>query len=235
MRSILVGSHFDSPGALKRLWPKLKIGSKDLVIGLDGGLSELVRIGARVDLATGDWDSLKGSTRQLGRVPHLTLPVEKDLSDLHYGLALALMAGATEIVCLGVTGGRPDQQLATLMDLTELARVAKTLGEIRAIDETHDYRWTAAGLKSLRMSYPRGTGVSVFAMGGPATGVTLEGFRFVLSEGELEPSSQGMSNVVTSVRQRIQVRKGVLLAIVSGADRRGRSNTRRAVRASRKR
>jgi len=165
-------------------------------------------------------------------VPHLTLPADKDRSDLHYGLALALMAGATEIICLGVTGGRPDQHLATLMDLTELARVAKTLGGIRAIDEEHEYRWTAAGLKTLRTNYPRGTGVSVFAMSGPAGGVTLEGFRFSLSEAELEPSSQGMSNETTGARQRIQVRKGVLLAIVTS---RAARRAQRAVRPSRKR
>src|SRR4051812_12235708 len=90
-----------------------------LLVAVDGGLKLLRRAGLEPDFAVGDWDSLSPGrpAAALRGILHFTLPRDKDRSDLYYACRAAIAAGANDLVCLGVTGGRPDHQLAALFDL----------------------------------------------------------------------------------------------------------------------
>src|SRR4051812_17967315 len=104
MRAILVGAVEVPDRVQKRLLRALKIQADDLLIGVDGGTQCLIRLGFKPDFAIGDWDSLKKKANILSQVPHLTLPKNKNRSDLFYAGIAAIEAGAKEILCLGVTG-----------------------------------------------------------------------------------------------------------------------------------
>ncbi len=61
--------------------------------------------------------------------------------------------------------------------------------------------------------------VSLLAVNGPAEGVTTEGLVYPLRGETLEPgSTRGVSNVFASAQARVEVARGVLLAILPGAD-----------------
>ena len=61
--------------------------------------------------------------------------------------------------------------------------------------------------------------VSLLAVNGPAEGVTTEGLVYPLRGESLEPgSTRGVSNIIASAQARVEVARGVLLAILPGAD-----------------
>ena len=61
--------------------------------------------------------------------------------------------------------------------------------------------------------------ISLFALHGPADGVTTKGLTFPLRDETLEPgSSRGVSNIFASPTARIEVDRGVLLALRPGTD-----------------
>src|SRR5690606_32541562 len=115
---------FGSLARKKAAWTKplraAKITRGDLLVGIDGGVQALLSFGLKPDLAIGDWDSFSKSRFKdpvLLTVPRVDLPTQKDRSDLFYALAAVTAQKIDEVVCLGVTGGRPDHHLAALSDL----------------------------------------------------------------------------------------------------------------------
>jgi thiamine pyrophosphokinase len=199
---------------LRFLLKEVKIRPSDLFIGIDGGTSLWFEIGKVPHFAVGDWDSLK-KKELLSRIPHVTLSVDKDRSDLFFAVIAAIEAGAQEIVCLGVTGGRPDHHFASLADLTEFSTGKRgLLKSIQAKGVEGDYFFISEKIPSWSAQYPVDTTVSIFAVGQPALGVTLSGFRYLLKQAKLEPSSRGLSNQVAGRKCEVRLRKGQLLVIM---------------------
>lgn len=213
-RAFLVGSGFEKGGAannracawIKKTLLAQRFGPRDLLIGVDGGLDLLCGLrandppGGRLpDYAVGDWDSL-GDRGLLSRVRHVTLPSEKDRSDLFFAAISAIEAEASQLICLGVTGGRPDHHLATLMDLSEFSTGKYgQLKSIQAIGVEGEYLFLSGKIpvwKGKLNSKPKGQVVSFFGMGRGAKRVTLKGFKYALQRQDLEPSSRGLSNEV---------------------------------------
>lgn len=166
------------------------------------------------DFAVGDWDSLKRRAL-LKRIPHLTLQRGKDRSDLFYALAAAVARGASEIVGVGLSGGRMDHQLGVLADFAE-ASTWKGVGirSLRLLDPDGEMtfvgpatpRWNATGLQ--------GRTISIFAWGGNAAGVTLTGLRYPLRGATLKPSSLGLSNVAVKSRVSVSLQAGRLVVVL---------------------
>ncbi|MCM2279325.1 MAG: thiamine diphosphokinase [Oligoflexia bacterium] len=212
-RAILIGPR-PVPPALVR---ELRLGPGDFIIAVDGGLRRCRRLGLRPGLAIGDWDSLgaRSPERALAGIPHLTLPREKDWSDLCYALDAAEALGAREIVCLGVTGGRPDHQLGVLLDLSEAAASsASRFRSVQAWGADGRYHFISSRMPRWTARLEPGRCVSVFALGGPAKGVSLRGFRYPLRNAPLVPSSRGLSNRVVSRVCTVAVGRGSLLVLV---------------------
>lgn len=224
MRAFLVGPLLPLGKKTLSILNGLKPKRNDLRVGVDGGVLFWVESGFPPDFAVGDWDSLTertGSKRGLLRdIPHQSLPQEKDRSDLFFAAKAAVQAGAQELICLGVTGGpRLDHHLAMLFDLAEVASGKfGTLRQVRAIGEEADYWflsdripvWKASGNWLLKKNQL----VSLFALGGSVSGVTLEGFKYKLDQAVLSPSSHGLSNVALKRNCEVHLRKGRLLVII---------------------
>ena len=178
----------------------------DLVIAADKGYLRARELGVAPDVILGDFDSL-------GHVPPdegiLVFPTEKDYTDLDLALREGTARGYDRFCILGAMGGRPDQTAANYQLLASLAdRGARG---VLAGDA-----WSACVIKNASVELPsRASGlVSLFALGGNAEGVCVEGLKYALSDAVLSPLFPlGVSNEFCGNKARIEVKKGLLLVL----------------------
>ena len=175
----------------------------DFLIAADGGYRYCKAVGLIPDLVLGDFDSL-------GAAPDgmtvLRLPVEKDDTDTLAAIREGLRRGYDRFRIYGGTGGnRPDHTLANLQSLLFLAKKGAR-GWL--YEKTSVYTVLRNGTVRLR-----GSGdLSIFAMDGPARGVTLRGLKYTLRDAELTPDFPlGVSNAFRQQTADITVRDGTLL------------------------
>lgn len=188
--------------------PELKNG--DFVICADAGYLTAQRLGLRVDLAIGDFDSLGYEPELCEEV--VTLPVEKDITDAEAAILAAEEMGAETIVLLGCTGGRPDHTLAAQQLLAAAAERGKRpylVGDGFVAYALHG--------GSVRFSEKAVGTLSIFAVGGVASGVTVKGAKYELEGAELSPSAPlGVSNSFVGRGVFISLQGGTLLLFVEG-------------------
>ncbi len=187
-----------------------------LVIAANGGVAEAERLGFHVDLLVGDLDSADPAA--VARVEAAGGSVQrhardKDASDLELAMEAAIDAEVRRIVVVGGDGGRLDHLLgnAFLLASDRWADVAieAVLGDARL--------WVVRGERTI--DGEPGELVSLYAVGGPARGVTTVGLRWALTDGDLLPgSSLGLSNAFVAPSATVRVREGVVLAIRPGVE-----------------
>jgi thiamine pyrophosphokinase len=217
-RAILVG-----PLARDRAWlsgalKRLKVSRRDLVIGVDHGAECLARAGHAPDFAIGDWDSLR-SEKSLRGILHITLSRDKERSDFFFALEAAVNARVHQVICLGLTGGRPDHHLGVLMDLADLAGAkGKTVRSVAAYAPEGEYHFLDKTRSRWSARLRPGTLVSLFSLGDKVGGLTLKGFKFPLKNDTLRPSSHGLSNVALKSRCEVRLKSGKLVVIVPNHD-----------------
>lgn len=197
-------------GALP-LPPNLKFSPKksDFVIAADGGYVQLKKLGIQPDLILGDFDSAQKPENH----PHIiTLPVEKDDTDMGYAIKMALAKNYKNFVLLGGLGGLLDHTMANIQHLHSLSQQncrAILVGDSQCVTVISNASLTPKGLPGGRCS--------VFALGGDATGVTLENLYYTLESSNLSPIFPlGVSNSFLSdpsLPAKISVKQGSLLII----------------------
>jgi len=84
----------------------------DYIIGVDAGTESLLEAGVKVDLAIGDFDSLKDKNILKG-LKYLEYPKDKDYSDTDLAVIKALSLNYDEIILTNMLGGRTDHLLLT--------------------------------------------------------------------------------------------------------------------------
>lgn len=184
----------------------LKINPKidDYVICADGGLKYAEKAGIKPNLAIGDFDSY-------GKVPSgvetVVLPCEKDETDTHFAINLALEKGYNELRLFGMLGGRPDHSFANLQLLSYVCQKGA-----RATIFSHDYCATA--IKNSVMSFSKnnkGT-VSVFSLSPESKGVTIKGLKYEVNTFSLRSDCpMGVSNEFVGEEAVVSVEDGILL------------------------
>lgn len=183
----------------------LPLNPGDHVIAADGGLKHTEKYGISPDEILGDFDSL-GYTPADGRV----FPVEKDDTDAMLAVRRGLDLGYREfILCGSLDGPRLDHTIAnfqTLQFLCDHGAWGYLVGR--------DYLVTA--VKNSALHFPAGLEgtISVFCLGGDATGVTLTGLYYPLENGTLTAGFPlGVSNHFTGAEATVSVEKGSLLVL----------------------
>jgi thiamine pyrophosphokinase len=188
-----------------------------LVVAADSGVDFAYEMGWRVDVAIGDFDSITSeglarATAEGARIERR--PAAKDQTDLELALDEALRLGASDMIVLGVGGGRLDHLLANLLVLAA-PRFARC--RITALDG-------AARVHVVRGQEPAtvllgdvGEVVTLLPVGGDASGISTEGLRYQL-RGESLPTgtSRGVSNVIATLPASVQLEAGTLLAVFPG-------------------
>ena len=187
------------------------------VVAADIGLAEANRLGVQVHLLVGDLDSVSaddlGAFEEAGGEVRRH-PEDKDATDLDLAIAEAIDAGAEWVLVVGGDGGRLDHLLGNAWVLASSAYARARIDAIFGGARLHVVR----GSRELTGS--DGELVSLFALGGPASGVSTRGLRWALDDARLQPaSSLGVSNEFTGDRASIEVSDGVVLVVRPGGER----------------
>lgn len=212
-RTALIIAGGDHPGLSLDELP-----AADVVVAADSGLDHARSLRLRVDAVVGDLDSvsplaLEWANRNGVRVE--THDPNKDHTDTELAMHAAVGEGCTHLVIVGGLGGRLDHQLATI-GLLAAATWADCEVELRTRDETIVVLRGATDAEARELPAGRGGSVTLLAWGGPATGVTSRGLQWEVTDVRFEPGSTlGVSNVVAAESATVQVRSGVLLAVMS--------------------
>lgn len=178
----------------------------DLVIAADGGYRYLRQLGLEADLVIGDFDSMDGKPPH----PHvITLPKEKDDTDMAAAIRLGLERGYTRFRLYGGTGGREEHTLANFQCLVWLARRG-----VQGVLVGPGWEAAAVTDGTLTFSPARRGYLSVFCQGDRATGVTLRGLKYPLNGATLTCDVPlGVSNEFTGVESSVTVAHGTLLVL----------------------
>ncbi|MPN39983.1 Thiamine pyrophosphokinase [bioreactor metagenome] len=175
------------------------------MIAADAGLISVRASGIEPNLVVGDFDSL-------GRLPdgisYIRHPVMKDETDMLLAVKAGEERGYKKFLIFGGLGGRTDHTFAniqTLCYISEHGGAGCLIGKGEAMTVFSD------NILKFDNSFT-GT-VSVFAYGGIAYGVTLNGMKYPLNEATLVPSFPiGVSNEFVADGS-VTVKKGSLLVM----------------------
>lgn len=175
------------------------------IIAADGGYAHTQALGLSPDAILGDFDSL-------GFVPAnaLRFPVEKDDTDAMLAVRLGLDRGCDRFLLYGsLDGPRLEHTVANFQTLAFLADRGKTgylIGKSQVVTL----------LENSSLTFPETASgyFSVFAFGGEAHGITLQGFQYELENGTLTPGFPlGVSNQFVGKEATLSVTEGRLLVI----------------------
>ena len=190
----------------------------DYVIAADGGLMYCGVLELEPDLILGDFDSLDGeyteaveSIREQLPEKVVTLPVEKDDTDMLAAVKYGLDLGYRSFRLYGANGGRLEHTIANIQVLKYL-KEQDAVGYIMdgtgmillAQNETISFRDTMDGY------------VNIFSLNEKAHGVTIRGLKYELNDETLTNSMPlGISNEFIGVQSEVSVKDGTLLIIVN--------------------
>lgn len=186
----------------------------DLLIGADRGAILLIDRGLRPDIAVGDFDSVSVEDKERirsfsGRIDTCD-PVDKNYTDTELAFELALNERPSEIVMLGVTGGRMDHTLANVQLLIRALR-HQVVCTIR--DHNNYIQLTGSQLVVEDRGF---TYVSLIPATMEVSGVTLEGFEYPLQNATLrQGQSLSVSNKLAGATGIVSIESGLLLVIQS--------------------
>ena len=181
----------------------------DMVICADSGYNNAVKMGAKVNILIGDFDSLSKIPPDVDEV--LQLPPEKDATDTQLAVEVAIDRGADEIIIIGSTSGRLDHTLSTLAILEDLysrrvpACIVNGQNRIRYIRDS--------GTIVLRSQYKY---FSVIALDTKVKKVSIEGAKYPMMNKDLGRARQfAVSNEIVKNCAMITVKKGAVYIIES--------------------
>lgn len=183
--------------------------SPDLVVAADGGIKCARAAGYEPQFLIGDWDS--GGAPD-PNIPSLSLPPEKDLTDLQAAAEIVLQQGYSKIVLTACLGGRLDQSIANLHLLEWLYDRG---GEGILVDEGNlAFFWDGAPiLLEQSEGYPF---LSILPLDRNIKGVTLSGVKYPLTNATLtRGDTLSISNEVTESKAQLSAKCGRMLIIRS--------------------
>ncbi len=181
----------------------------DIVICADSGYENAMKMGVKVDLLLGDFDSL-------GKIPNvdcevMRVPAEKNETDTQLAVDVALSRGADEIVIVASTQGRADHTLSLLAILEMLyekkvhATVVNGQNRVRFVKD--------GGTILVRSKYKY---FSLITLDKIAKKVSIEGAKYPLKNANIERGVQfAVSNEIVRNAALINVKKGSVYVIES--------------------
>ena len=215
------------------------------IAAADAGLEILDRIGVAPDILLGDFDTVKqdvlGIYTDRKDVEIIRHNPVKDASDMELTADVLLERGIRRVLVLGALGGRADHTMANLLLIYRMRRKG---AEFLILDPRNRIRCLAvpeetgtAGAEnvcgaetvfSLRRDAQWGRYVGLFAVGGTIRHLTLEGFKYPLTDHTL--NARGIPSLTIS--NEILAETGVIrfggdpgtgLLVMETADRGGQS------------
>lgn len=192
----------------------VKNGGYDVVMAVDSGMEFLHRIGVTPDIIVGDLDSASSETldyfRQKEQIDMCILNPEKDDTDTEFAIREAIRRGAKEISIIAGTGTRLDHVLG---NVALLGIGLEENVQICLMDEHNRIRMVDKPV-TLQKAEQYGNYISLLPWSEEVTGVTLTGFKYLLSDYTMKKcSSLGISNEILDEEAEVCLRSGYLLVI----------------------
>ena len=183
----------------------------DILIAADGGASRFQSAGIQPHVVVGDMDSIDPALLEKLKSKGIELigyPKDKDQTDLELAIHFAVGRGMTEILLLGLVGGRLDQTLANLLMLTR-----PEWGGIRLIvKDGMDTAYPMRDGDEFVLEGSPGDIVSLIPLSEFVSGLTTQGLRWPLHDKLVEfGTTLTVSNEMISEKARVTIRAGNLL------------------------
>ncbi len=182
----------------------------DLVIAADSGYRTACEMGVAVQVLVGDFDSL-GEPQAPNGCELIRVPAEKNSTDTHLAVEIALERGASEIVIVGGLEGRLDHTLSTVA-------IAEFLSEKRVHAVLTNGKSRVRFIRNGGVILPRSEFryFSLVAADPTVKGVTVEGGKYPLRNARLHRTFQyAVSNEIVGNCALVEVKKGGLWVIES--------------------
>lgn len=186
---------------------------ENLIIAADSGFKYLEMFQLEPDICIGDFDSVSIAEHkkiERSKAQVIKLPKEKDETDTLAAIMEGLEQGCQTFYLIGALGGLLDHTIANLQSLLYLK-------EQGADGFILDRGQTIMLLKDECIYLPekeKGR-ISIFAFGGQAEGVTIEGLEYEIEDETLSPAYPiGVSNSFVGEDVCIKVEDGCLLVVM---------------------
>ena len=198
----------------------------DLIIAADHGICAAKRLGIKPDIILGDYDSVDSESLQsflkMDGIQNLQFPPEKDYTDSHLAVSVAMKQGAQDILLLAATGTRLDHVQANI----GLLKTCVDSGVAAALVDSHNRIRICKDHLLVERQGGFYTYVSLIPYSDVVTGITLKGFRYPLEEATFSKNtyrdvendmgaSRGISNELIEEEGVIQIKEGYLLVMES--------------------
>ena len=176
------------------------------IIASDKGLEILDKCNIKPNYIIGDFDSINRNilNKYLNdkTIKIIELNSEKDYTDTHMALKLAIDIKSTKITIIGAIGSRIDHTLANINILKEA--LEKNI-ECNILNENNNI------ILENKYKY-----ISLLPLTTNVVGVTLQGFKYSLTNATLKiGESIGVSNEQIEDKSTIKIKDGILILIKS--------------------
>jgi thiamine pyrophosphokinase len=204
---VITGAGSIAPAAAQR------IPVDAVVIAADGALDHALAAGLVPAGLVGDMDSVSAAGLEWA-ARHATVErhdPDKDHTDTELALMMAADLKPARLILVGA-GDRLDHVLAAIGALGQ-----PHLTSIPIIDAWRDEQWIRVlhGPGSTTLELTEGATLSLLALHGPCTGVTITGVRWPLERADLAPLvGVGVSNIAVDEQVTIRVSTGVLTIVM---------------------
>jgi thiamine pyrophosphokinase len=177
-----------------------------LLIAVDGGIEHCIHAKLRPHLLLGDFDSISPpSLAFFSDVPRVTLPHDKDESDLEVAIQHALAHSEGPIGVFGALGKRTDHLLYNLYLL------ARYPGRVTL--ESEKERLFVIRDKHTLIARP-GQTISLLPLNGVVKGVSTRGLQWELEDATFDKQWMSLSNVCVGKIVEITLDQGDLLCCI---------------------
>ena len=212
LKTIIVSGGDINKNFLEKLNLKNKFNN---IIASDKGLEVLDKCNIKPNYIIGDFDSL--NEKVLNKyiddetVKMIKLNPEKDYTDTHMALKLAIELKSTDITIIGAIGSRLDHTLANINILKEALEKKVAC---RILNENNNITLINKNITIKKEEeYPY---ISLIPLTTNVTGVTLNGFKYPLDNATMEiGKSIGVSNEQIEDNATIKLEEGILIIIRS--------------------
>jgi len=187
----------------------------DIIIASDSGLEILNKFKINPNYIIGDFDSVDKSILKKyinnDKIKIIKLKPEKDFTDTHMAIKLAIKKKSTDITILGAIGTRIDHTLANINILKE--PLEQNI-PCRIINEKNNI--ILINKNTILEKDPEYPYISLIPLTNIVEDVTLEGFKYTLNKSTLRiGESIGISNEQIDKKGIIKLNNGILIVIKS--------------------
>ena len=178
----------------------------DYIVGVDGGIAEILKQRKVPNLIVGDFDSFNEEDNICADVERITLPKEKDLTDSRFAIQeLILNRKFSEIDIYGIEGGRLDHVYENINLIAYAGKIIKS--GIRGILDNGFLYYYDCDTKVINAK--KGDTVSIFSKVETVVSSST-GLKYSLTGKTLIPNGDicGISNVALADNPTIDILSG---------------------------